>query len=68
MQKAPRIDQYINEAGDFSKEIITHLRNIINDAIPKGEETIKRNSHHFTYEGEIVCAIMAFKQHITFTF
>lgn len=68
MQKDPRIDQYINEAGGFSKEIITHLRNIINDAIPNGEETIKWNSPHFTYNGEIVCAIMAFKKHVTFTF
>ena len=68
MKKDSRIDQYINEANEFAKEIIIHLRKIISEAIPDGEETIKWNSPHFTYNGENICAIMAFKSHLTFTF
>lgn len=68
MIKDQRIDVYIEKSADFSKEIIAHLRQLIAQAIPQVEETIKWNSPYFLYQGEIVCAIMAFKNKMTFTF
>jgi hypothetical protein len=37
----PRIDAYIENAADFAKPILTHLRELIHTACPDVEETWK---------------------------
>jgi uncharacterized protein YdeI (YjbR/CyaY-like superfamily) len=58
----PRIDAYIDRAADFAKPILEYLRDVIHEACPAVEETIKWNAPFYMYEG-ILCSTPAFKQH-----
>ncbi len=63
-----KFDEYILEAADFAKPILTHLRSIIHKACPQVKETIKWSFPNFEYSGSILCSMAAFKQHCTFGF
>lgn len=67
MHYDPRIDAYIAKSADFSKPIMEHLRQLIHEACPDVEETIKWGMPSFEYKG-ILCGFAAFKQHCTFGF
>jgi len=62
-----RVDAYIAKSGDFAKPILKHLREIVHEACPEAEETMKWSFPHFDYKG-MLCAMAAFKQHCTFGF
>lgn len=62
-----RVDAYINEAADFAKPILVHIRKIVHKACPGVEETIKWGFPHFDYKG-MLCSMAAFKQHCAFGF
>ena len=64
----PRIDSYIEKSADFAKPVLRHLRELVHEACPDAEETLKWRSPSFTYRGRIMCGMMAFKQHATFGF
>jgi uncharacterized protein YdeI (YjbR/CyaY-like superfamily) len=64
----PRIDAYIENAADFARPILAHLRALVHEACPEAEETIKWRMPTFMYAGRILCAIAAFKQHCTLNF
>lgn len=61
-----RIDAYIDRKADFAKPILRHLRDRINAYCPRAEETMKWNSPAWTYGGEILCMMAAFKAHAVF--
>jgi uncharacterized protein YdeI (YjbR/CyaY-like superfamily) len=61
-KRDPRVDAYIAKSADFAKPILRHIRQVVHEACPPAEETIKWGFPHFTYEG-ILCGIAAFKQH-----
>jgi len=63
----PRIDDYIAKQRDFAKPILTYLRDVIHDACPDCEETLKWSSPAFTYHG-LLAGFAAFKEHATFGF
>ena len=61
-RRDPRVDAYIAKSADFAKPILNRVREVVHDACPPAEETIKWGFPHFTYEG-ILCAMAAFKGH-----
>ena len=63
-----RIDAYIAKAAPFAQPILNHLRDLVHQACPDVEETIKWSFPHFDYKGSILCSMAAFKQHAAFTF
>lgn len=65
--KDRRIDAYIAKSGKFAQPILKHLREVVHDACPEVEETMKWSLPHFDYKG-MMCAMAAFKQHCTFGF
>jgi uncharacterized protein YdeI (YjbR/CyaY-like superfamily) len=62
-----RQDDYIAKAADFAQPILIHLRQLIHDAAPQIQETMKWSMPFFDYKGT-VCHIAGFKQHCTFGF
>jgi uncharacterized protein YdeI (YjbR/CyaY-like superfamily) len=65
--KDPRVDAYINEAPDFARPILTHLRKLIHQASPEITETIKWSRPFFEYKG-LLCGFAAFKAHCALFF
>jgi uncharacterized protein YdeI (YjbR/CyaY-like superfamily) len=63
-----RVDAYIAQSAPFARPILAYLREVVGEACPQGEETIKWGSPHLTYKGRLVCGMAAFKQHATFGF
>ena len=62
-----RIDAYIAKSADFAKPILTHLREIVHEACPPVEETMKWSAPHFMYQG-MLCSMASFKEHCAFGF
>jgi uncharacterized protein YdeI (YjbR/CyaY-like superfamily) len=62
-----RIDAYIAKSADFAQPILRHLREIVHEACPDVEETMKWSFPHFMYKG-ILCSMAAFKEHCAFGF
>ena len=63
----PRVDAYIAKAPDFAKPILAHIRQVVLEACPPVQETIKWGAPHFDYRG-IMCSMAAFKEHCAFGF
>ena len=67
MNTDPRIDAYIDtKIADFAKPILRHLRDMMHEACPEGEETLKWSHPSFVYKGKILAGFAAFKAHATF--
>ena len=66
-KKDPRIDAYIAKSADFARPILSHLRELVHEACPEIEETVKWSMPFFVLKGS-VCHMAAFKQHATFGF
>lgn len=66
MKTDPRIDAYIARQADFARPILEHLRAVLHEACPQGEETLKWSSPSFMYKGKILAGFAAFKAHATF--
>jgi uncharacterized protein YdeI (YjbR/CyaY-like superfamily) len=62
-----RINAYIDNAADFAKPILQHLRKLIHKTCPEVEETVKWGYPHFEYKG-MLCHLAAFKNHCSFSF
>lgn len=59
-----QIDNFIDALPDWQKDICTKVRQLIHEAEPAIQETIKRSSRpYFVLEGN-VCAFQATKDHI----
>jgi uncharacterized protein YdeI (YjbR/CyaY-like superfamily) len=64
----PRVDAYIARSQDFAKPILMRVREMVHDACPDVQETIKWGAPFFDYKGQMMCAIAAFKQHCALIF
>lgn len=64
----PKIDAYIEQAKDFAKPILLHIRELVHKTCPNVDETIKWGFPHFSYCGEMMCGMASFKQHCSFGF
>lgn len=63
----PRVDAYIAKSADFARPILEHIRQLVHEACPDVEETMKWNMPHFQYKG-ILCGMAAFKAHCAWIF
>ena len=61
-KRDPRVDTYIAKSATFAQPILSHIRELVHEACPSVEETIKWGAPHFDYEG-VLCGMAAFKQH-----
>jgi uncharacterized protein YdeI (YjbR/CyaY-like superfamily) len=69
MKTDPRIDAYIEtRAADFAKPILVFVREMIHEACPDCEETLKWGMPSFLYKGKILAGFASFKAHATFGF
>jgi hypothetical protein len=59
----PRIDKYLNALPAWQKNIFIQVRQLIHEAEPEIEETIKRNDWPFFVLNGNVCAFQATKDH-----
>jgi uncharacterized protein YdeI (YjbR/CyaY-like superfamily) len=66
-KKDPRVDAYIDMAGDFAKPILARLRTAVHSACPDVEEAVKWSFPHFMYKG-MLCSMASFKKHAAFGF
>ncbi|TKC07931.1 hypothetical protein FA048_12255 [Pedobacter polaris] len=62
-----RIDTYIAKAEPFAQPILNHIRNLVHQASPLINETIKWSFPHFEYKATI-CSMASFKGHCTLGF
>ncbi len=63
----PRVDAYIEKSKDFAKPILNHLRELVHEACPDIEETMKWSMPFFDYKGAL-CNMASFKEHCAFGF
>jgi hypothetical protein len=62
--KDPRVDAYLDDLPDWQREILSHVRDLVHEADPAVEETIKRSVQpYFVLDGNI-CAFLAAKDHV----
>lgn len=66
MKTDPRVDAYIERQADFARPILTHLRDIVREACPDCEETLKWSMPSFVYKTKILAHFAAFKAHAAF--
>ena len=64
----PRIDAYIERAAPFAQPILARVRELVHEACPQVEETIKWGMPTFEYAGGILCGMAASKEHASFGF
>jgi len=64
-EKDPRVDAYIDRLPQWQREICWRIRDLVHEADPAVEETIKRTVQpYFVLDGN-VCALLAAKDHVT---
>jgi hypothetical protein len=62
--KDPRVDDYLNGLPDWQRDILSQVRDIVHEADPDVQETIKRTVQpYFVLDGNI-CAFLAAKDHV----
>ncbi len=59
----PRVTAYINKQQPFAKPILKYLREVVHEAVPECEETLKWSAPAYMHHG-IVCITAGFKKHI----
>jgi uncharacterized protein YdeI (YjbR/CyaY-like superfamily) len=64
----PKVDLYIAKAKPFAQPILHHLRELVHQACPGVEETIKWSRPFFEYKGVILGNMSAFNAHCSFGF
>jgi hypothetical protein len=63
-EKDPRVDAYIDALPEWQQAICRRVRDLVHEADPAVEETIKRSVQpYFVLEGNI-CALLAAKDHV----
>jgi uncharacterized protein YdeI (YjbR/CyaY-like superfamily) len=62
-----KVDAYISKSAAFAQPILEHIRQLVHEACPDVEETIKWSFPHFNYNG-ILGSMAAFKNHCSFGF
>ena len=66
--RSPKVDAYLAKVQPFARPIMEHLRDLVHQACPEIEETIKWSRPFFEYRGVILCNMSAFKEHCSFGF
>lgn len=64
----PDFDLYIENAEEFARPILGHLRKLIHATCPEVVEVMKWGIPHFDYKGEMMCIVAAYSKHCSFSF
>src|SRR6476469_456836 len=62
--KDPRVDAYIDALPPWQQRICAQVRDIVHDADPEVEETIKRSVQPYFVLAGNICALLAAKDHV----
>lgn len=62
-----RVTEYILKSPDFARPILEYLRELVHEACPDVEESIKWQWPHYGYKGMMV-STAAFKAHVSINF
>jgi hypothetical protein len=63
-RRDPRVDAYLDALPEWQRAILARVRDLVHEADPEVEETIKRTRQpYFVVEGN-VCAFLAAKDHV----
>jgi len=63
-ERDPCVDAYLTPLPDWQREILSRVRDLVHEADPEVEETIKRTVQpYFVLDGNI-CAFLAAKDHV----
>ena len=62
------IDNYISNAENFAKPILTHWRRLVHECCPDVAEAMKWSLPHFDYKNDNMCVMASYKNHCSFTF
>ena len=63
-EKDPRVDAYIDQLPPWQQAVCQEVRDLVHEADPEVEETIKRTVQpYFVLQGNI-CALLAAKDHV----
>src|SRR3546814_12342078 len=65
-RRDPRVDAYIARSAPFARPILEHVRELVHEACPDVEATIKWGATSFVHAGGILAGMAAFKQHASF--
>ncbi len=68
MPRDPHVDAYIGKQADFAQPILHHIRALMHAASPDMGEAIKWSMPFFTYKGQNLANMAAFKGHAAFGF
>ena len=61
----PRVDAYLAPLPQWQREIFERVRDLVHEADPEVEETIKRSVQpYFVIGGRNICAFLAAKDHV----
>ena len=63
----PEVGEYIGKSADFAKPILNKLRELIHATCPGVEESLKWGTPHYSYKGDYLCMMAAFKHHCSFS-
>src|SRR3546814_18613458 len=66
-RRDPRVDAYIARSAPFARPILEHVCELVHEACPDVEETIKWGAPPFVHAGGILAGMAAFKQHASFS-
>jgi uncharacterized protein YdeI (YjbR/CyaY-like superfamily) len=66
-KRDPRVDTYIGKSAEFARPVLEHFREVVHEACPEAEETLKWGMPHFVHQG-ILCHMASFKAHCAFGF
>lgn len=64
----PAVTEYIENAEDFARPILSHIRELVHKNCPDVIESIKWGIPHFTYEKDYLCVMTAYKNHCSLSF
>lgn len=64
-EKDPRVDEYFEPLPEWQQEICRRVRDLVHEADPSVEETIKRNVQpYFVNDGKNICALQGTKEYV----
>lgn len=63
-----KVEERIATAAPFAQPVLSHLRNLVHQAVPEVTEDIKWGHISFLLDGKIFCGLGSFKQHCSFGF
>ena len=61
----PRVDEYLAAAPEWQREVMAHVRELLHEADPQIEETIKRTVQPYFVLNGNVAAFLKTKDHVT---